>query len=81
MPETQPRKLVRSRYRGPYYRYEDADTGETVLDIHLDLATPTWRYSTPSYTFPTFPGIGSATREANRYLRRRGYQEISTPSP
>lgn len=51
------------------------------MDIHMDLATPRWRISTPFHTSEPFSGISEAGREAIRLLRRKGYEDISAPAP
>ena len=76
-----PKKLIKNTLQRPCYRYDDAETGQRVPDIHQDLATPRWRVTTPAGTSEPVAGIAAAARLANSILRQQGYQEIHTPAP
>ena len=78
---TPPRKLIRTASQGPYYRYEDAETHRTVLEIHQNRATPYWRVSTPASTSEPLAGTHAAASHANRILSRLGYEWIPAPAP
>ena len=58
---------------GPRYRCQDQD-GNTVLEIHQDLATVRWRVSYADGRSSPHNGIDGARREAELHMNRLGDQ-------
>ena len=69
----QPKPVVWTTSKGPYYRCEDPETKQHLFSIGQDKATRGWNiyYPNRASAHATFSG---AKQEAQTFLRHRGYQ-------
>ena len=70
----QPKPVVWTISKGPYYRCEDAETKKHLFDIGRDLQSLGWNLFLPERTVP-FTTIIGAKQAAQTYLKSRGYQD------
>lgn len=72
----QPKPIVWTTSKGPYYRCEDAETKQHLFSIGQDKATRGWNVYYPDRVsaHTTFSGV---KHEAQTFLRNRGYQAFA----